>query len=62
MSKVEFPLPLKNLKEFRAQVQPLERVEIAGVALDRDKPLEGTESRFQLSRDRTLKLRRDGHR
>jgi RNA polymerase sigma factor (sigma-70 family) len=36
MFKVEFPRPLQNLKEFRVQVQPLERVEIAGVALDRD--------------------------
>ena len=38
MFKAEFPLPLENLKEFRVQVQPLERVEFAGVALDRDKP------------------------
>ncbi len=37
--KVEFPLPLEKIKEFRVQIQPLERVEIAGVALDRDKPL-----------------------
>ena len=39
MFKVEFPLPLEKIKEFRVQVQPIERVEIAGVALDRDKPL-----------------------
>jgi RNA polymerase sigma factor (sigma-70 family) len=41
MFKVEIQRPLENLKEFRVQVQPLERVEIAGVALDRDKPLSG---------------------
>jgi hypothetical protein len=39
MFKVAFPLRLENLKEFRVQVQPIERVEIAGVALDRDEPL-----------------------
>ena len=39
MFKVAFQLPLENLKEFRVQVQPLERVEIAGVALNRDEPL-----------------------
>jgi RNA polymerase sigma factor (sigma-70 family) len=39
MFKVEFRLPLANIKHFRVQIQPQERVEIAGVALDRDKPV-----------------------